>query len=187
MSTDNKSLGRFMLDGIPPAPRGMPQIEVTFDVDASGILTVKAKEKMTGKEQSIRIEGSTGLSKEDIEKMRQDAEAHAADDEKRKELIEVRNIADQAIYAAEKAIKENGEKAGAEVVKEVQDGVDALKTARNSEDAATIKNATEKLSSTLSKIGEAMMKNQTPPQASSGDQNPPDAAGPADAEFKEKE
>ena len=187
MSADNKSLGRFMLDGIPPAPRGMPQIEVTFDVDASGILTVKAKEKMTGKEQSIRIEGSTGLSKEDIEKMRQDAEAHAADDEKRKELIEVRNIADQAIYAAEKAIKENGEKAGAEVVKEVQDGVDALKTARNSEDAATIKNATEKLSSTLSKIGEAMMKNQTPPPASNGDQNPPDAAGPADAEFKEKE
>ncbi|MBI2025267.1 molecular chaperone DnaK, partial [Candidatus Kaiserbacteria bacterium] len=143
MSADNKSLGKFMLDGIPPSPRGMPQIEVTFDIDASGILTVKAKEKTTGKEQSIRIEGSTGLSKADIEKMAADAEAHAADDAKRKELVEARNIADQAIYAGEKAIKEHGEKAGAEAVKEVQDKIDALKTARNSEDPATIKTATD--------------------------------------------
>lgn len=186
MSADNKSLGRFMLDGIPPAPRGMPQVEVTFDVDASGILTVKATEKTTGKVQSIRIEGSTGLSKEDIEKMKTDAEAHAAEDEKRKDLVEVRNVADQAIYAAEKAIKDNGEKAGAEVVKEVQDKIDALKTARASEDAALIKTATESLSSTLSKIGEAMMKNQTPPAQEGGQTPPPDAAGPADAEFKEK-
>ncbi|OYV27453.1 MAG: molecular chaperone DnaK, partial [Parcubacteria group bacterium 20-58-5] len=129
MSADNKSLGKFMLDGIPPAPRGMPQVEVTFDVDASGILTVKAKEKTTGKEQSIRIEGSTGLSKDDIAKMQADAEAHAEDDKKRQELVEARNIADQAIYAAEKAIKDHGEKAGVEVVKDVQDKVDALKTA----------------------------------------------------------
>ncbi|MDO8231712.1 MAG: molecular chaperone DnaK [bacterium] len=188
MSTDNKSLGRFMLDGIPPAPRGMPQVEVTFDVDASGILTVKATEKTTGKVQSIRIEGSTGLSKEDIEKMKTDAEAHAAEDEKRKELVEVRNVADQAIYAAEKAIKDNGEKAGAEVVKEVQDKIDALKTARASEDTALIKTATESLSTTLSKIGEAMMKNQTPPASDAGGQTPPpDAtAGATDAEFKEK-
>jgi molecular chaperone DnaK len=189
MSADNKSLGKFMLDGIPPAPRGMPQVEVTFDVDASGILTVKATEKTTGKVQSIRIEGSTGLSKEDIEKMQKDAEAHAADDEKRKVLVEARNIADQAVYAAEKAIKENGEKAGAEVVKEVQDKIDALKTARASEDAALIKSATESLSTTLSKIGEAMMKNQTPPPApgADGQTPPPDAAtGATDAEFKEK-
>ncbi len=191
MSADNKSLGKFMLDGIPPAPRGMPQVEVTFDVDASGILTVKATEKTTGKVQSIRIEGSTGLSKEDIEKMKTDAEAHAADDEKRKVLVEARNIADQAVYAAEKAIKENGEKAGAEVVKEVQDKIDALKTARNSEDAALIKTATESLSTTLSKIGEAMMKAQqaqTPPSDTSGGQTPPPdaAAGATDAEFKEK-
>ncbi|MHB8660646.1 MAG: molecular chaperone DnaK [Minisyncoccota bacterium] len=186
MSADNKSLGKFMLDGIPPAPRGMPQVEVTFDIDASGILTVKAKEKTTGKEQSIRIEGSTGLSKTDIEKMKADAEAHAADDEKRKELVEVRNVADQAVYAAEKAIKENGGKAGAEVVKEVQDKVDALKTARSSEDTATIKSATDALSSTLSKIGEAMMKNQPPPASGAGGQTPPDSAGPTDAEFKEK-
>ena len=131
MSADNKSLGKFMLDGIPPAPRGMPQVEVTFDVDASGILTVKAKEKTTSKEQSIRIEGSTGLSKADIEKMQADAQAHAADDEKRKELVEVRNIADQAMYAAEKAIKDNGDKVGVELVKEVQDKIDALKTAES--------------------------------------------------------
>lgn len=186
MSADNKSLGKFMLDGIPPAPRGLPQVEVTFDIDASGILTVKAKEKTTGKEQSIRIEGSTGLSKEDIEKMKTDAEANAAEDEKRKALVDARNIADQAVYAGEKAIKDYGEKAGAEVVKEAQDKIDALKTARNSEDPATIKTATENLSSTLSKIGEAMMKNQTPPSDASGGQTPPESAGPTDAEFKEK-
>ncbi len=187
MSADNKSLGKFMLDGIPPAPRGLPQIEVTFDIDASGILTVKAKEKTTGKEQSIRIEGSTGLSKDDIEKMKTDAEAHAADDEKRKELVEARNVSDQAVYAAEKAVRENGEKAGAEIVKEVQDKIDALKTARNSEDPATIKSATDSLSSTLSKIGEAMMKNQTQPASDAGGNPPPESAGPTDAEFKEKE
>jgi len=186
MSADNKSLGKFMLDGIPPAPRGMPQVEVTFDVDASGILTVKAKEKTTGKEQSIRIEGSTGLSKADIEKMAADAEAHAADDAKRKDLVEARNTADQAVYAGEKAIKDYGEKAGAEVVKEVQDKIDALKTARASEDLGTIKSATDALSSELSKIGEAMAKaSETPP---AGGTPPPDAppAGPTDAEFKEK-
>lgn len=189
MSADNKSLGKFMLDGIPPAPRGLPQIEVTFDVDASGILTVKAKEKTTGKEQSIRIEGSTGLSKEDIEKMKQDAEANAADDEKRKLIVEARNLADQAIYAAEKAIKDNGEKAGAEVVKEVQDKIDALKTARTSEEAETIKKATESLSEAMMKIGEAMMKSQTPPAGEAPPQTGgpgPEAAGPTDAEFKEK-
>ena len=186
MSADNKSLGKFMLDGIPPAPRGMPQVEVTFDIDASGILTVKAKEKTTGKEQSIRIEGSTGLSKADIDKMAADAEAHAADDAKRKELVEVRNIADQAVHAGEKAIKEHGEKAGAEVVKEIQDKIDALKTARAGEDAGTIKTATEALSSALSKIGEAMAK-QAPPAGDAGGQTPPpESAGPTDAEFREK-
>ncbi|MFA6519430.1 MAG: molecular chaperone DnaK [Candidatus Paceibacterota bacterium] len=194
MSADNKSLGKFMLDGIPPAPRGMPQVEVKFDIDASGILTVTAKEKTTGKEQSIKISGSTGLSQADIDKMKADAEAHTADDEKRKELVEARNIADQAVYAAEKAVKDNGEKAGAEVVKDVQDKIEALKVARNSEDAGTIKSATEALSSALMKIGEAMMKNSEQ-QAGAGGGNPPPSDGggqgpetpPAtDAEFKEK-
>ena len=195
MSADNKSLGKFMLDGIPPAPRGMPQVEVKFDIDASGILTVTAKEKTTGKEQSIKITGSTGLSKEDIAKMQADAEAHTADDAKRKELVEARNIADQAVYAAEKAIKEHGEKAGAEVVKDVQDKIDALKTARASEDTGTIKTATEALSSALMKIGEAMAaasanastSQETPPPPDGGGQGPETPpAGPKDAEFKEK-
>ncbi len=188
MSADNKSLGRFMLDGIPPAPRGLPQIEVSFDIDASGILTVKAKEKTTGKEQSIKISGSTGLSKEDIERMQKDAEANSAEDAKRKDLADARNLADQMVYAAEKAIKDNGEKAGAEVVKEVQDKIDALKTAQKSDDLATLKSATDALSSTMSKIGEAMMKNQTPPAgggAAGPDQNGGEA-GATDAEFKEK-
>ncbi len=183
MSADNKSLGKFMLDGIPPAPRGMPQVEVTFDVDASGILTVKAKEKTTGKEQSIRIEGSTGLSKEDIEKMKADAEANASADEKRKELVEAKNIAEQGIYAAEKAIKESGEKAGPEVVKDVQDKITDLRTAMNGEDAARIKTATEALSGSLSRIGEAMMKQgsaETPPPSDGT------ARGAQDADFKEK-
>lgn len=188
MSADNKQLGKFMLDGIPPAPRGMPQVEVTFDVDASGILTVKAKEKTTGKEQSIRIEGSTGLSKDDIEKMKADAEAHSADDEKRKELVEVRNVADQAVYAAEKAIKDNGDKVTPETVKEVQDKIDALKTAQKGEDAGTIKSATESLSTTLSKIGEEMMKAAEAAKPAEGTGTPPPEAGatPTDAEFTEK-
>ncbi|MDO8623760.1 MAG: molecular chaperone DnaK [bacterium] len=196
MSADNKSLGKFMLDGIPPAPRGLPQVEVTFDVDSNGILTVKAKEKTTSKEQSIRIEGSTGLSKADIEKMQKDAEMHATDDAKRKELVDTRNIAEQIIYAAEKAVKENGEKAGAEVVRDVTDKIEALKTAKNSEDPATIKTASEALSAAMMKIGEAMMN---PSQNASGpaDQNPPGPTGGSggpegpsegskDAEFKEK-
>ena len=188
MSADNKQLGKFNLDGIPPAPRGMPQVEVTFDVDASGILTVKAKEKTTGKEQSIRIEGSTGLSKEDIEKMKADAEAHSADDEKRKELVEVRNVADQAVYAAEKAIKDNGDKVAPETVKEVQDKIDALKTAQGGEDATTIKSATEALSTTLSKVGEEMIKasEAAKPAGDAGTPPPAEGAAPTDAEFTEK-
>ena len=154
-----------------------------FDVDSNGILTVKAKEKTTGKEQSIRIEGSTGLSKEDIERMQKDAEINATEDTKRKELAEARNVADQVIYAAEKAVKENGEKAGPDIVRDVTDKTEALKTARNSEDPAAIKTATDTLSQAMSKIGEAMMKDQpqTPPAAG---QQPPDA-GATDAEFKE--
>jgi len=184
MSADNKSLGKFMLDGIPPAPRGMPQVEVTFDVDSNGILTVKAKEKTTGKEQSIRIEGSTGLSKEDIDRMRNDAEANAAEDEKRKGLVDARNMADQMIYAAEKAVKDNGEKAGAEVVAEVQTKISDLKAVKDADDLEKTKAATEALSSSLSKIGEAMMKDQQNQQGSGTP--PPDASGPIDAEATEK-
>ncbi len=187
MSADNKSLGRFMLDGIPPAPRGLPQIEVSFDIDANGILTVKAKEKTTGKEQSIKITGSTGLSKEDIERMQKDAETNAADDAKRKELADARNSADQLVYAAEKAVKDNGEKVGPEIVRDVTDKAEALKTAKNSEDVNAIKAASNALSDAMTKIGEAMMK-QTPPatDAGQGGTPPSDTPPPTDAEFKEK-
>ena len=110
MAKDNKSLGRFMLDGVPPSPRGMPQVEVTFDVDANGILNVKAKEKTSGKEQSIRIEARSGLSKEDIEKMTKDAEAHSDEDKKKREEVDVKNTAEQMVYTAEKSLKDNKEK-----------------------------------------------------------------------------
>lgn len=182
MAADNKSLGRFMLDGIPPAPRGLPQVEVSFDLDTNGILTVKAKEKTTGKEQSIRIEGSTGLSDADIEKMKADAEAHKAEDEKRKELVETKNLAEQMIYTAEKAVKDAGDKAPAEVVTEVNEKIAALRTARDGEDLEAIKNASEALSTSLSKIGESMMK-QEGDAAQAADA--PDA-GATDAEFTEE-
>lgn len=200
MSADNKSLGKFMLDGIPPAPRGMPQIEVSFDVDASGILTVKAKEKTTGKEQSIRIEGSTGLSKEDIEKMKTDAESHAADDEKRKGFVEARNMAEQMIYAAEKGLKDGGDKVPEDVKTDVNAKIEALKTAKNGEDGDAIKAASEALSQAMMKIGEALSKQQTPPTDAGAGQTPstggpeggstppqpPESSGTTDAEFKEK-
>ena len=182
MVADNKSLGRFNLDGIPPAPRGLPQVEVTFDIDANGILTVKAKDKTSGKEQSIRIEGSSGLSEADIEKMRKDAEVNADADKKKQGLIEAQNQADQTIYAAEKALREHGDKVGDDVKKNVQEKIDALKTARNGEDKDAIKAATDALSTAMSAIGpavakakadeEAMQKNQQqePP---SDNQKPP--------------
>lgn len=182
MSNDNKQLGRFMLDGIPPAPRGLPQVEVTFDVDSNGILTVKAKEKTTGKEQSIRIEGSTGLSSADIEKMKADAEVHAAEDAKRKDLVDAKNIAEQLIYTAEKAIKDAGDKAPAEVVTEVNEKIALLRTAREGEDMEAIKSASEALGTSMSKIGEAMAKasESAAPEGAAGE------PAPTDAEFTEK-
>lgn len=191
MATDNKSLGKFMLDGIPPAPRGLPQVEVSFDLDTNGILTVKAIEKTTGKEQSITINGSTGLSQEDIDKMKADAEAHADEDAKRKEIIEAKNMAEQMIYTAEKAVKDAGDKAPTEVVTEVSEKVAALRTARDGDDLEAIKSASEALSTSLSKIGEAMMKDQ---QAGAGEATTEGAsaegaapeAGATDAEFTEK-
>lgn len=176
MAADNKSLGKFNLDGIPPSPRGMPQIEVTFDIDANGILSVKAKDKASSKEQSIRIEQRSGLTDADIEKMRADADANAEADKKKKELVEVQNIAEQMVYAAEKALKEHGDKVGEEVKKNVQEKIDALKTARTTNDVAAIKSATDALSSAMSAIGEAMQKSsgQQGPQQDPGTQQNPD-------------
>ncbi|MFA6430166.1 MAG: molecular chaperone DnaK [Candidatus Paceibacterota bacterium] len=187
MASDNKSLGRFILDGIPPAGRGMPQVEVTFDIDANGILSVKAKDKTTGKEQSIRIEASSGLKKEDIEKMQKEAELHAEEDKKKKEEIEAKNIAEQMIYTAEKAVKDNGAKITPEIVKGVEDKIADLKKAKEGSDIAAIKTATEALSTEMQKIGEAMSKaqqanpGQAAPEGEKKDENI------KDAEFKEKE
>ncbi len=187
MTADNKSLGRFILDGIPPAHRGMPQIEVTFDIDANGILNVKAKDKATGKEQSIKIEASSGLSKEEVEKMKKDAEMHNADDQKKKEEAEVKNTADQIQYTAEKSLTDGGDKVPADIKTSVQEKIDALKTAKAGTDIEAIKKATTELSNELSKIGDAMNKaNATQPDAKPAD----GATGPAgenvrDAEFKE--
>jgi len=185
MAGDNKSLGRFNLDGIPPAPRGMPQVEVSFDIDANGILSVKAKDKSTNKEQSIRIEATSGLSDAEVEKMRKDADTNAEADKKKHELVEAQNAADQVLYAAEKALKEHGDKVGEDIKKDVQERIDAVKAARGSADAAAIKTAAEALSTAMSTIGpavakakadeEAMAKNQPPPQEPpKDDQKPPE-------------
>ncbi len=173
MASDNKSLGRFNLDGIPPAPRGMPQVEVSFDIDANGILSVKAKDKSTNKEQSIRIEATSGLSDAEVEKMRKDADLNAEADKKKHEVVEAQNAADQVLYAAEKALREHGDKVGDDIKKNVQEKIDSLKTARAGSDSAAIKSASEALSTAMSTIGEAMSKNQqTPPPPA--DQTPPE-------------
>jgi len=158
MASDNKSLGRFILDGIPPAPRGMPQIEVTFDVDANGILNVKAKDKASGKEQSIRIEASSGLTDADIKKMKDEAETHAEEDLKKKELADEKNTAEMMIFTAEKSLKEYGDKVPAEIKTAVEDKIGGVRTAKDGSDVGAIKTAIEALSTELSKIGEAMQK-----------------------------
>jgi molecular chaperone DnaK len=158
MSADNKSLGRFVLDGIPPAPRGVPQIEVTFDVDSNGVLNVTAKDKASGKEQSIRIEATSGLSEEDIEKMKKEADEHAAEDEKKKALIDTRNHAEQLIYTAEKSLKDHEKDVPEDVKTEVEGKIKELKEVKEKDDKAAIESATEALSSSLQKIGEIMQK-----------------------------
>ncbi|HZS42869.1 MAG TPA: molecular chaperone DnaK [Candidatus Paceibacterota bacterium] len=158
MAKDNKSLGRFILDGIPPAPRGMPQIEVTFDVDANGILNVKAKDKASGKEQSITIQGSSGLSKDEIDRMQKEAEANKAEDEKKRQEVEVKNLAEQLIYTAEKSLKDGGDKVPADVKTSVEEKVTALRGVKDGTDTEAIKKATEELSTELSKVGEAINK-----------------------------
>jgi molecular chaperone DnaK len=150
---DNKSLGRFILDGIPPAPRGVPQVEVTFDIDANGILKVTAADKATGRSQHITITASSGLSDSEVEKMRKDAEAHAEEDKKRKELIEASNHADNTVYAAEKALREFGDKVPAEVKTEIEAKVAEVKRVAEGEDVAAMKAATEALGQAIQGIG----------------------------------
>ncbi len=153
MADDNRTLGKFILDGIPPAPRGVPQIEVTFDIDANGILNVSAKDKATGKEQKITITDSSALSKEEIEKMKQEAETHATEDRQRKELVEIRNQADTLIFSTEKALKEAGDKVKAEDKKEVEDKLEALKKLKDSNEIEPLKKAIDELSQAIQKIG----------------------------------
>ncbi|MEK7120758.1 MAG: Hsp70 family protein, partial [Patescibacteria group bacterium] len=180
MANDNKSLGRFILDGIPPSPRGMPQVEVGFDVDANGILSVKAKDKTTGKEQSIRIEASSSLSKDDIEKMKKEAESHEVEDKKKKEEIDTRNLADQMIYTAEKALRDNAEKVGDDIKNSVNAKIDELKKVKDSNNMDDVKKATETLSLEMQKIGPAVAE-------SSGNAKETKQDGEVkDVEFEEK-
>jgi molecular chaperone DnaK len=160
MAADNKSLGRFILDGIPPAPRGVPQVEVTFDIDASGILSVKAQDKASGKEQIIKITGSTGLSKEEVEKMTKEAEAHAKEDEEKKAAVEARNQADSLLFTAEKSLKDAGDKVAPDVKKEVEEKITALKGVLESGTKDEIEVKTKDLSDSLQKVGQAMYQNQ---------------------------
>ena len=147
-----------MLDGIPPSPRGMPQVEVTFDIDANGILTVTAKDKASGKSQNIVIKDSSALNKDEIEKMKKEAEAFAEQDKKKKEIIDLRNQADQVIYSAEKALKDAGDKAPADIKKLVEEKISAIKAVKDGNDASALKKALDELQAELSKIGEAMYK-----------------------------
>jgi len=175
MAADNKSLGQFILDGIPPAPRGIPQVEVTFDIDANGILNVTAADKATGRSQKITITASSGLSKEEIEHMKKEAESFAEQDNKRKELIEARNIADNTIYTTEKTLRDGGDKVAADAKKEAEEAINKLRKTMESDNVENIHKETESLSQILQKIG-ASMYQQSGPQPGTGT---PDA-GPAD-------
>jgi len=176
MSADNKSLGRFVLDGIPPAPRGVPQVEVTFDVDSNGVLNVTAKDKATGKEQTIRIEASSGLTESDIDRMQKEAEEHAAEDVKKRELIDSRNMADQLIYTAEKSLKDHAEKVPAEIKSDIEEKIKALNEVKGKDDKVAIDQAGDVLSSSLQKIGEVMSQ--------TNDTNADTATQSADTETK---
>lgn len=189
---DNKSLGRFILDGIPPAPRGVPQIEVTFDLDANGILTVTAKDKATGKSQAIKITGSTGLSKDEIEKMKEEAEKHVEEDKTEKEKIEAKNKADNMLYVAEKSLKDAGDKAPKDVKEDVEKKIKALKEVLEKGAKEDLEEKTRELSDALTKIGQSMYQKpeegkSSPTEESedkqkNGDKKSPPAGGKKDVE-----
>jgi molecular chaperone DnaK len=196
LASDNKSLGRFNLDGIPPAPRGVPQIEVTFDIDANGILNVTAQDKATSRSQHITITASSGLSEAEVEKMRREGEAHADEDKRKKELIEARNHADNTVYTAEKTLKDLGEKVPADIKKQTEEGVNSVRQVMNSEDTEAIRKATESLGETIQKIGaSAYASGQQGPGAQAGPQpgpngpqggsNQPGGEDVVDGEFKQ--
>lgn len=174
MAADNRSLGRFILDNIPPAPRGVPQIEVKFDIDANGILTVTATDKATNKSQSIKVEGSIGISDEEIERMKKDAEINAAVDQAKRDLIEAKNIAENLIYQSEKTIKEGGDKISEKSKKEVEDSIAELKKIKDSDNIEDIKKATEKLSESIQKVGVEMYQQQQQQEQPKKEEGPED-------------
>jgi len=182
MAIDNRSIGRFILDGIPPAPRGIPQIDVTFDIDANGILTVTAKDKATSRSQSIRIESSIGLSKEEVEKMKKEAEMYVAQDQKKRELVEAKNMADNLIYTTEKTLREAGDKISAETKKEITDRIEALKKVKEGDNIDDIKSKTQELFQAIQKVGTEMYR------AAGGEKPKEEGKGPQaeEGEYKEK-
>jgi len=189
MLDGNKSLGRFMLNGLPMAPRGVPQVEVKFDIDANGILHVSATDKASGKSQSITIQGSTGLSQDEIERMKRDAEEHAADDTKKKERVEHQNIAETMMYTTEKMLKDAGDKITEDERKEVEEKIEALKKVKDTDDHEAIKKAADELSTIAQKVGAKMYQGG---EGDKGEQKQPEEtkggdSGPIDAEFTEKE
>ncbi len=187
MATDNKTLGRFILDGIPPAPRGIPQIEVTFDIDADGILHVSAQDKATGREQKITITASSGLAKEEVENMVREAERHADEDRKRKGEVEARNNGDSMAYSAEKTLRELGDKVPADVKNEVEGKVAAVRSALQGQDVTRIRSTTQELSEALQRMGATMYQQAGPTEPapeSQGGQEPPDE-GTVEGEFRE--
>ena len=192
MATDNRTLGRFTLDGILPSPRGMPQIEVTFDIDANGILNVKAHDKGTGREQKITITASSGLSKEEVERMQREAETHATEDTHRREEIEARNSADTLAYTAEKTLREQKDKIPSDLNQEVEGKIAAVRSALQGSDIETIRQATQELNSVVQKIGAAIYQQQPPPPGAeppppSGEEPPgkDEDEGTVEGEFRE--
>ena len=181
---DNKTLGRFVLDGIPPAPRGIPQIEVKFDIDANGILNVSAKDRATNKEQKITITASSGLSKDEIEKMKKDAELHSAEDKKRRELVELKNNAETLIYTTEKLLKDAGDKASAEDKKAVEEKIEALKKVKDGEDTEAIKRAADEHATEAQKVGAAMYAQPASAPSGQASEAPKKDDGPIDVEAK---
>jgi molecular chaperone DnaK len=185
MAADNKSLGKFILDGIPPAPRGVPQIEVTFDIDANGILKVTAQDKATGRSQHITITASSGLSEAEIERMRREAEAHAEEDRRRKELIEARNNADNLAYSAEKVLRDLGEKVPADLKSQVEEKIAKVREAMNSNDLQTIQRASDDLNQALQRVGAAAYQQSGPAAgAPGGEEGPTSGEDVVDGEFR---
>ncbi len=187
MAANNRTLGRFHLDGIPPAPRGVPKVEVTFDIDANGILHVSAKDMGTGKQQAITITGHSGLEESEIDNLVKDAEAHAEEDKKRRELIDAKNQADQMVYGLEKLMRENKDKIPEEEAKKIQAEIDNTKKAVESENVDEIKKAMEALSQASHKMTEMMYQQASQQQAQQGPQQQQSAEGQAESQASSKE